>query len=77
MVSIFGYYLLSYNTLFILILITSTMWCEPHNRVGLQFKCVLKGKPPNLGEVGHTTRVYVPYSFRTVLWVFLLPIRSR
>ena len=76
MVSIFEYYLLSYNTLFILIF-NPTMWCEPHNRAGLQFRCVPEGNPPNLGEVGHTTRVYVPYSFRTVLWVFLLPIRSR
>ena len=77
MVSIFEYYLLSYNTLFILIF-NPTMWCEPHNRAGLQFRCVLEGNPPNLGEVGHTTRVYVPVLFsNSVVGFFLLPIRSR
>ena len=28
-------------------------------------------------KVGHTTRVYVPYSFQTVRWVFLHPTRTR
>ena len=54
-------------------LITSTIWCGTHNRAGLQFKCVLTDNPPSPGEVGHTTGVYVPYSFRTVVWVLLRP----
>ena len=54
-------------------LITSTIWCGTHNRAGLQFKCVLTENPPSPGEVGHTTGVYVPYSFRTVVWVLLRP----
>ena len=28
---------------------------------------------PKSVEVGHTTGVYVPYSFRTVVWVLLRP----
>ena len=27
-------------------------------------------------EVGHTTGVYVPYSFRTVVWILLRPTRT-
>ena len=26
---------------------------------------------PGQGKVGHTTGIYVPYSFRTVVWVLL------
>ena len=62
--------------LFIL-LITSTTWCGTHNRVRLQFKCVLADNPLSPGEVGRTTGVYVPYSFRTVVWVLLRPTRTR
>ena len=36
------------------------LWCGTHNGAGLQFKCVLTDNPPSPGEVGHTTRVYVP-----------------
>ena len=32
----------------------------------LQFKCVLADNAPSPGEAGHTTWVYVPYSFQTV-----------
>ena len=32
---------------------------------------------PSLGEIGHTTGVYVPHSFRTVVWVLLRPTRTR
>ena len=31
---------------------------------------------PQPVEVGHTTGVYVPYSFRTVVWVLLRPTRT-
>ena len=41
--------------------------------LNLQFNCVLVDNPPSPGEVGHTTGVYVPYSFRTVVWVLLRP----
>ena len=60
-------------------LIPSNIWCGTHNRVGLQFKCVLTDthNPPSPGEVGHTTRVYIPYSFRIVVWVLLRPTRTR
>ena len=57
-------------------LITSTIWCRTHSRVGFQFKCVLTGNPTSQGEVGHTTRVYNPYSFWTVVWVLLHPTRT-
>ena len=33
--------------------------------------------PPSPGEAGYTTGVYVPYSFRTVVWVLLRPTRTR
>ena len=42
----------------------------------LQFNCVLADNPPSPGEVGHTTGVYVPYSFQTVVWVLLRPTRT-
>ena len=46
-----------------LYLIPSTIiWCGTHNRAGLQFKCVLADNPPSPGEVGQTSRVYIPYS---------------
>ena len=32
---------------------------------------------PSLGEIGHTTGVYVPHSFRTVVWVLLRSTRTR
>ena len=32
---------------------------------------------PQPVEVGHTTGVYIPYSFRTVVWVLLRPTRTR
>ena len=38
---------------------------------------VLVDNPPSPGEVGHTTGVYVPYSFRTVVYVLLCPTRTR
>ena len=41
------------------------------NRAGLQFKCVLTDIPPSPRKVGHTTEIYVPDSFRTVVWVLL------
>ena len=53
-------------------LITSTIWCGTHSRARL-----LADNPPSPGEVGHTTRVYVPYSVRTVVWVLLRPARTR
>ena len=62
--------------IFIYFLITSTIWCGTHNVVGLQFKCVLTDNPPIPGEVVHTTRVFVPYSFRSVVWVLLRPTRT-
>ena len=62
--------------IFIYFLITSTIWCGTHNGVGLQFKCVLTDNPPIPGEVVHTTRVFVPYSFRSVVWVLLRPTRT-
>ena len=31
---------------------------------------------PEPGKAGHTTGVYVPYSFRTVAWVLLRPTRT-
>jgi len=31
---------------------------------------------PQPVKVGHTTGVYVPYSFRTVVWVLLRPTRT-
>ena len=37
---------------------------------------LLKDNSPNPGEVGHTTRVYVPYSFHTLVWVILRPTRT-
>jgi len=43
---------------------------------GLQFKCVLTDNPPIPRYVGHTAGVYVPYSFRTVVWVLLRPTRT-
>ena len=66
--------------MFIIYLITSTIWWGTHNRVRLQFKCVLVDNPPpppSPGEVDHTTVVYVPYSFWTVVWVLLRPTRTR
>ena len=57
-------------------LTTSTIWCGTYNRAGLQFKCVLTDNPPSPGEVDHITGVYVPYSFRTVVWVLLRPTRT-
>ena len=38
---------------------------------------VLTDNPPSPGEVGYTTGVYVPYSFRTVVWVILRSTRTR
>ena len=35
------------------------------------FRSLLTDKPPSPGKVSHTIRVYVPYSFRTVVWVQL------
>ena len=43
---------------------------------GLQFKCVFTDNPTSTGEVGLTTGVYVPYSFRTVVLVLLHPPRQ-
>ena len=31
---------------------------------------------PQPVKVGHTTGVYIPYSFRTVVWVLLRPTRT-
>ena len=33
--------------------------------------------PPSPEKVGHTTRIYVPNSFQTVVWVLLSPTRTR
>ena len=33
---------------------------------------ILTDNPPSPGRVSHTTAVYVPYSFRTVVWVIYL-----
>ena len=44
--------------------------------LNLQFNCILADNPPSPGEVGHTTGVYVPYSFRTLVWVLLRPTRT-
>ena len=38
---------------------------------------LLADNPPRLVKVGHTIGVYVPYSFRTVVWVLLSPTRTR
>ena len=38
---------------------------------------LLRGNPPTPGKVGHTTGLYVPYSFRTVVCVLLRPTRTR
>ena len=57
-------------------LTTSTIWCRTHNRAWLQFKCVLTDNPPSPGEADHTSGVYVPYYFRTVVWVLLRPTRT-
>ena len=43
----------------------------------LEFKCVLADNLPSPWEVGHTTGVYVPYSFQTVVWVLLLPTKNQ
>ena len=64
------------NDLFIY-LISSTIRCRTDNRAWLQFKCVLADNPPSPGEVGHTTGIYVPYSFWRVVWVLLCPSRTR
>ena len=50
---------------------------EHNNRAGLQFKFVLTDNSLSPGEVGHTTGVYVSYSFRTAVWVLLSPTRTR
>ena len=40
-------------------------------------RSLLTENPPSPGKVDHTTGVYVPYSFRTVVWVLLRPTRTR
>ena len=40
-------------------------------------RSLLTDNPPGPGRVGHTTGFYVPYSFRTVVWVLLRPTRTR
>ena len=37
----------------------------------------LTDNPSSPGKVGHTTRVYVPYSVRTEVWDLLHPTRTR
>ena len=39
-------------------------------------RSLLTNNPPRQGKVGHTTRVYVQYSFRTMVWVLLRPTRT-
>ena len=39
-------------------------------------RSILTDNPPSPGKVDHTTGVYVPYSFRTVVWVLLRPTRT-
>ena len=34
-------------------------------------RSLLTDNPPSPGNIGHTTGVYVPYSFQTVVWVLL------
>ena len=40
-------------------------------------KIIAREKGETRGIVGHTTQVYVPYSFRTVAWVPLRPTSTR
>ena len=46
-------------------------------RLSLYFnkRSLLTDNPPIPERVSHTTGVYVPYSFRTVVWVLLSPTR--
>ena len=60
---------------YIYFIITSTIWWGTQQS-RLQFKCVLTENPPSPGKVGHTTAVYVPYSFWTMVWVLLRPTRT-
>ena len=39
-------------------------------------RSLLTENPPSLVKVGHTTKIYVPYSFQTVVWVLLRPTRT-
>ena len=40
-------------------------------------RSLLTDNTPVPGKTGHTTGVFVPYSFRTMVWVFLHPTRTR
>ena len=40
-------------------------------------KTLLMDNQPSPGKVDHTTGVYVPYSFQTIMRVLLHPIRTR
>ena len=43
----------------------------------LYLRSLLTDNPPSPERVnGHTTGVYVPYSFQTVVWVLLHPTRT-
>ena len=43
----------------------------PHIR-----RSLLTDNPPGLVKAGHTIGVYVPQSFRTVVWLLLRPTRA-
>ena len=40
-------------------------------------RSLLADNPPSPEKVGHTTGVYVPYSFRTLVWILFRPTRTR
>ena len=40
-------------------------------------RSLLTDNPPRLVKVGYTIGVYVPHSFRTVVWVLLRPTGTR
>ena len=40
-------------------------------------RSLLTDNPLSPGKVGHTTVVYVPYSFRTLVWILCRPTRTR
>ena len=42
----------------------------------MRLRSLLTDKPPFPEKVGHTTGVCIPYSFRTVVWILLLPTRT-
>ena len=49
---------------------------DDHEAISI-LRSLLTDNTPCPGKVGHTTRVYVPCSFRTVVWILLRPTRTR